>query len=113
MGGTIISGVILGLCAILMVGIGIFQVNSTKPVGFYTGVKAPDENELSDMNAWNKKHGIMWILYGVCIEATWVCGLFIGDEVISWIIILIGLFLPMLFMILYHKKLIKDYVIKK
>lgn len=113
MGTTIISGVTLGLCALLMFGIGIFQIKSKKPVGFYSGEKAPDEKELSDVKAWNKKHGMMWILYGVCIVLTWVCGLVIGDSSLLIIPFLIGLLLPIPFMVLYHHKLIKKYYICK
>lgn len=108
----VFSGIILGLCALLMFGIGIFQIKSRKPVGFYSGETAPDEKELSDVNAWNKKHGIMWILYGVCIILAWVCGLVIGDGPLLLIPFLIGLLLPIPFMVLYHHKLIKKYYIK-
>lgn len=38
---TIISGVIFGLCALMMLGIGISQLKSKKPVAFYSGEKAP------------------------------------------------------------------------
>ncbi len=65
MAGTIIYFVIMCLAALIMAGIGVSQIKSRKPVGFYTGVKPPDEKELRDVKAWNKKHGMMWILYGV------------------------------------------------
>ena len=112
MGTTVLSGIIFGFCALLMFGIGIFQIKSKKPVEFYSGVEAPDEKELSDVNAWNKKHGIMWILYGICIVLAWVCGLIIGNSIRLLIPYLICLLLPIPFMILYHHKLIKKYYIK-
>lgn len=109
---AVLTGVILGLCALLMFGIGFCQIKSKKPVGFYSGEKAPTENELSDVNAWNKKHGIMWILYGICIILAWVCGLFIGDTLLLLISFFIFSLLPVPFMILYHHKLVKKYYIK-
>jgi len=109
---AVLSGVILGLCALLMFGIGFFQIKSKKPVVFYSGEKAPDENELSDVNAWNKKHGIMWILYGICIILAWVSGLLIDDSFLLLIPFLIFLLLPIPFMILYHHELIKKYYTK-
>ena len=112
MRSTIVSGVILSLCAVLMFGIGVFQIKSKKPVGFYSGLKAPDEKELSDVNTWNKKHGAMWILYSICIVLAWVCELVICDNLLQLISFLICLFLPIPFMILYHHKLIKKYYIK-
>lgn len=63
-----ISLAIYGGVAALMIGIGISQLRSKKPVGFYSGVKPPREDELSDVGAWNKKHGIMWIIYGAIIR---------------------------------------------
>ena len=41
MAGTIISGVIFGIVAIIIFGIGISQLKSKDPVGFYTGEKPP------------------------------------------------------------------------
>ena len=112
MGETVISGVIFGFCALLMFVIGIRQMKSKKPVGFYTGEKAPDETELSDAAAWNKKHGIMWILYGVCIVLAWVCGLFMDDGLLLLIPFSVGLLLPIPLMLLYHHRLVKKYYIK-
>ena len=53
----IISLVIFSLVTIVMIIIGISQMRSKKPVGFYSGEKPPREEELSDVVAWNKKHG--------------------------------------------------------
>ena len=112
MGATGFSGIIFGFCALLMFGIGVSQIKSKKPVGFYSGVEAPDEKELSDVKAWNRKHGAMWILYGICIAFAWVCGLVIGNSLLRLILFLICLLLPIPFMVLYHHKLIKKYYIK-
>ena len=112
MGETVISGVIFGFCALLMFVIGIRQMKSKKPVGFYTGEKAPDETELSDAAAWNKKHGIMWILYGLCIVLAWVCGLFMDDGLLLLIPFSVGLLLPIPLMVFYHHRLVKKYYIK-
>ncbi len=112
MANAIVSGVILGFCALIVSGIGISQVKSKTPVGFYTGVKPPEEKELSDVGAWNRKHGTMWILYGVCIVLSWVCGLFLGDSLLVLIPFTLGLLLPLPFMILYHRRLIKRYMIR-
>lgn len=112
MGQAAISGVILGFCALLMFANGIYQMKSKKPVGFYTGEKAPDEKELSDVNAWNRKHGAMWILYGLCIVLAWACGLFLDDGVILLVPFLAFLLLPIPFMILYHHQLEKEYRVR-
>ncbi len=80
MAGTIISGVIFCIVAMVMLGIGVSQLKSKEPVGFYTGEKPPKVDQLSDVNSWNKKHGVMWIIYGICIIGSWICSAFIGGD---------------------------------
>ena len=64
---NIIGLVIYLAVASFMIGIGISQLRSKKPVDFYSGEKPPGEEELSDVKAWNQKHGQMWVLYGLII----------------------------------------------
>lgn len=111
MGESILSGVILGMCALIMFGIGIAQWRSKKPVGFYTGEKAPEAKALTDVKAWNRKHGMMWILYGGCIVLAWVCGLLIGDSLLLLIPFCACVLLPIPGMIWYHHKLIQKYFV--
>ena len=110
--GAIISGIALGYCALMMIGIGIHQFRSKKPVGFYTGKEPPEEKDLSDVSAWNKKHGMMWIVYGSIIALVWVCGFLIGDTPLVWVPYIVGLLLPIPIMIWIHHLLVKKYVIK-
>ena len=113
MAGTIFSGIIFGICALVMFGIGISQLKSNEPVGFYSGEKPPAREQITDVDAWNRKHGIMWILYGGCIIASWIAGLLIGDSVYALLPYTIGLLIPIIFMIMYHHKLIDRYYIKE
>ena len=71
----IIGLVIMLYVAAVMLGIGISQYRSKKPVGFYSGEKPPKESELSDVLMWNKKHGKMWILYSVAIIGGYLSGI--------------------------------------
>lgn len=111
--GPIFSGCVLGFCALLMIGIGISNIKSRKPCGFYTGEKGPDEDKVRDKNMWNKKHGWMWIIYGIFIMLTWVCGLLCGDSALILLPYMVGILGPIPFMIAYHNKLVRDYVIKE
>ena len=113
MAGTIISGVIFLVVALIIFGIGISQLRSKEPVGFYTGEKPPKAEQLSDVNAWNKKHGIMWIVYGICIICSWACSAFIGgNSIYSVIPLCIGTLIPIPVMAFLHHKLVKMYCIK-
>lgn len=111
MGGSIITGIMLGFCAILMIGIGISQYKSKKPIAFYTGEKGPEEKDLTDVDAWNKKHGIMWILYGICFILIWICGFLLGDSLLVLIPFLGGILVPIPVMIWYHHRLVKMYYV--
>lgn len=106
---SIITLIIFLLTAAMMIGIGISQLRSPSPVGFYTGEKPPTEEELTDVQAWNKKHGTMWLVYGIIIIVSYFVGYIIGDSI--WCIIPLcgGLVVPIIIMIWYHHKLIKIY----
>ncbi len=93
----------------IMIGLGISQFKSKEPVGFYSGGDPPTEEQISDVDAWNKKHGIMWIVYGCCIAASWICGLLIGESIYVLIPYTIAFIVPVIFMIRYHHKLMEKY----
>lgn len=103
--------VIYLLVAAIMLGIGIFQYRSKSPVGFYSGEKPPLERELTDVSAWNKKHGKMWIWYGVIIIASYLAGIpfLVIDSVWCVVPLCGGIMIPLPFMIGYHHKLVREY----
>ena len=108
----IIFGItIYGLVAAIMLGIGISQLRSKKPVGFYSGEKPPLESELTDVISWNKKHGKMWIWYGVVIIVSYVAGFPFVSRDSGWCVVPMcgGIIVPLPFMIRYHHKLIRMY----
>ncbi len=106
---TMVMFVIYGLVAMIMIGIGVSQLKSTTPVGFYSGEKPPTKEELTDVSAWNKKHGMMWLLYGIIILITVGIGALMGDSVYTIIPLIGGILVPIILMIRYHKRLEKKY----
>lgn len=106
----IITLFIYFIVAALMMGIGISQLRSTLPVGFYSGQKPPKEDELTDVQAWNKKHGMMWLIYGMVIIISYFAGYIIGDSILCIIPFCGGLIVPVIIMIWYHHKLIRKYM---
>ena len=104
--------IVMGICAMLMFGIGLVQIKSRKPVAFYSGEKPPLEENVKDIEKWNKKYGIMWILYGKTIVLGIIGGLIVGDSSLLVAIYCGSLLLPIVIMVLYHKKLVKDYIIE-
>ena len=108
----IISAIVFIGVAIIMIGIGFSQLKSINPVGFYSGEKALNPEELTDAKEWNRKHGIMWLIYGMVIIITWLIGYLIGDSIWCLIPFCGGIIVPVPIMILYHNKLLKQYFIK-
>ena len=106
----IVGFVIYALVSFLMMGIGIVQMKSKKPVAFYSGEKPPKAEDITDVAAWNKKHGIMWLVYGVIILISFLIGVKIGDSVWSVIPMLGGVLIPVIVMIWYHHKLVRMYL---
>ena len=104
--------IVMGICARFMFGIGLVQIKSKKTVAFYSGEKPPLEEKVKDIENRNKKHGIMWILYGIAIVIGIVGGLIVGDSPLLVVIYCGSLLLPIVIMVLYHKKLVKDYIIE-
>ncbi len=108
-GAMIVTFIIYLIGAAIMIGIGISQLRSSSPVGFYSGEKPPEKEELTDVPAWNRKHGMMWLIYGMIILLTSVVGYLMGDSIFCMIPYFGGIILPLFVMIWYHHKLIKTY----
>lgn len=107
---SIITLIIFLIVAAIMIGIGIVQLRSSSPVGFYSGEKPLTKEELTDVHAWNKKHGMMWMIYGFVIIISYFAGYLIGEDSILCVIPFCGgLIVPIIIMIWYHNKLIKRY----
>ena len=56
----VIGFIIWGAVALVLVGIGVYDWNSKKAVGFYSGVKPP---EVTDVRKYNHCVAILWFVY--------------------------------------------------
>lgn len=101
---------IYALAALFMMGIGIVQLKSKEPVGFYSGEKPPKAEDITDVKAWNRKHGMMWLVYGIIILISFFIGLLIGDSIWTVVPMIGGVIIPVIFMIRYHHQLRKKYI---
>jgi len=110
MAENIIMIIVLAWTALIMIVVGVFQLKSKEPVGFYTGEKPLKREQVSDVVLWNKKHGMMWIFYGVGMILAYLIGWLIGDEKISFVIFMSEIFGAIPVMIFYHHWLKKKYV---
>lgn len=110
MAENIIMIIILAWCALIMIVVGVFQLKSKEPVGFYTGEKPLKREQITDVELWNKKHGMMWIAYGVGMVLAYLVGIVIGNEVIFHVLFMSFVFGAIPVMIAYHHWLKKRYV---
>ena len=102
--------VIISIVAVIMVIIGISQFNKKEnPVGFYNVIAPPKKEEISDVIQWNKKHGFIWIVYGICIELGFWLGYIMPSEVLEMVFTMGGVIIPLPFMVLRHRALEKEY----
>ncbi len=108
----IIFSVILLISAAPIIIIGIVQYRSKEPVGFWSGKKPPKKEQITDVKAYNQKHGLMWILLGVGFILCLVCGLFFGG-VIAGYLCMIEVIGGIFAMIAYHEKLDRMYFKKE
>lgn len=106
----LIGGVIISFVAAIMVIIGICQINKKEePVGFYNVIDPPKKEEISDVTQWNKKHGVIWIAYGICIELGFWLGCIMPNESSEMVFMMGGIILPLPFMVIRHHHLEKEY----
>lgn len=85
MAEIIISSVILLIGTAPVIMIGIVQYRSKEPVGFWSGKKPPQKEQITDVKAYNRKHGLMWIFLGVGFILCFVCGLLFGGEIAGYL----------------------------
>ena len=109
--GTVLMLIIMFPVAFLMMGIGIYQIKSPKPAWFYSGEEPPKPETVTDLRAWNAKHGGMWVVYGAVILLTVVVGV-IDLGGIGMIFFVGGILLPIPFMIWWHHRLERKFLRK-
>lgn len=106
----VMGGVIIFIVAMIMVAIGISQyVKKDVPVGFYNVIDPPKKEDITDIIQWNKKHGIIWISYGICIELGFWLGSIMPLEVLEITFLIGGVLIPLPFMVIRHEYLVKKY----
>lgn len=89
---TVLMAIIGFLCAALFVGIGIHAFLAKKPVSFWAGTKV-DPAKVSDIRAYNRANGNMWLIFSVPFWVAGVAGLFNDVSAAASYIFLIALIL--------------------
>lgn len=79
--------VIALMTAAVFVSIGVFALNKKTPMNFWVGTTVESE-EISDIKAYNKENGIMWILYGMTYIIAAIYTLLFGTTIGAIMIVL-------------------------
>ncbi len=109
---AIVYLVIVSWCALIMIVIGIVQLKSRRPVGFWSGIAPPPEEKITDVKAYNRKHGWMWIIYGISMPGSFLVMLPFGSGLAAVLVNCAVMCGGIIVMILYHLHLEKMYVKK-
>ncbi|MCI8725756.1 MAG: hypothetical protein HFG66_06415 [Hungatella sp.] len=108
MAEIIISAIISLVCIAPIIILGIVQYRSKNPVGFWSGKEPPEKERITDVKAYNQKHGMMWIVYGAGFILCYVCGVPFGGGAAA-VLCIIEVTGGMFGMIAYHNKLDRVY----
>lgn len=63
MGESILFTIIAWACGAIFIGLGIYSIRKKTPMHFWAGTTVKS-NEITNIRAYNKANGIMWISYG-------------------------------------------------
>lgn len=108
MGGLIFTVVVLS-CATVVIGIGIFALNRKSPMHFWSGTEVKPE-EISNVRAYNRANGIMWIVYGSAYVLAAILGLAF-QNVIGVALIIINCTLGLVILIVVYRHIYRKYKI--
>ena len=69
---NIIWLIIMVPVSLLFTGLGVYAWKRKKPMWFWSGITV-EESEISDISAYNKANGIMWIVFSAIL---WISTIF-------------------------------------
>ncbi|MBO4302260.1 hypothetical protein J5839_02820 [Methanosarcinaceae archaeon] len=101
------------ICGPAFILVGFLQYNKKTPAAFYSGENPPGSDELTDVAAWNKYHGYLWIAYGLLFILDPFL-LLLSENIYTGIILLTAaVLLETAVMYIRHQRLIRKYRIRK
>ena len=93
----------------LFTGIGIFAIRRKKPMWFWAGSEVKAER-LTDVRAYNRANGVMWILYSLFFWGETVFGVFYPG--IAGILIAVTTLGGIPILVVVYKRILKKYRVK-
>lgn len=103
---SIVMLCILVPLAIFFTGIGIYAWKRKKPMWFWSG-STVNENEITDVPAYNRANGIMWICYSLIFWIAAVLGIFRVE--FAGVLVGVGTVVGAVVLIVVYKKIYSKY----
>ncbi|MBO4472506.1 MAG: hypothetical protein J5765_01720 [Clostridia bacterium] len=90
----------------LFTGVGIFAIRRKKPMWFWSGSEVRAES-LTDVRAYNRANGVMWIVYSLLFWGETVLGVFYPD--IAGVLIAATTLGGIPILVVVYKRILKKY----
>ena len=103
---SIVMLCILVPLAAFFTGIGIFAWTRKKPMWFWSG-STVKESEITDVPAYNRANGIMWICFSLIYWVAAVLGIFRVES--AGVVIGVGTLVGIVLLIVAYKKIYNKY----
>ena len=98
--------VIMVPCSLLFTSIGIYAWRREKPMWFWSG-SSVREDEISDIPAYNRENGIMWIVYSLAFWVSTFMGLW--EVSTAGIVFIVGCLGGIPFLIITYNRIYRKY----
>lgn len=90
-------------------GVGVFAIRRKKPMWFWAGTEVKEET-LSDVRAYNRANGVMWIVFSLFFWGETALGVFYPD--IAGILIALTVLGGIPILVTIYKKIYRKYRVK-
>ena len=99
--------VIMVPCSLLFTSIGIYAWRREKPMWFWSG-SSVREDEISDIPAYNRENGIMWIVYSLAFWVSTFMGLW--EVSTAGIVLIVGCLGGIPSLIITYNRIYRKYI---
>ena len=93
-------------CSLLFAGIGIYAWRRTKPMWFWSGSSVREE-EITNVKAYNRENGIMWICYSAVFWISTIMG--IRSVSIAGIVLAVGCLGGLPLLVIAYNRIYRKY----
>lgn len=115
MGNITDNNIVMLVCfvvALVFIIIGLIDTKSKKPVGIYSNIKSPNQEEITDVKAYNGACGKLIIAYGLLFLIVGIVSFYIKESHIA-VLLTLSAFLGAIGMMIIYETFISPKYLKK